>query len=312
MSFLKLIRWPNLLIITLSMVFTLFFVVRPGLGIMGFEAGLSPLSFFLLVFATLCIAIGGYLINDFYDMNADSVNKPGANQVGRKFGVFFVDILYWIFTVIGVLAGVVLAWMIDQLNYSLIFVFSAGLLWFYSSRYQCQPLVGNLVVAFLSALSFGLVWVFEFFALSTQADVFVNVQQSFRLVNRMVLVYIAFAFIVSFLREMVKDMQDVAGDDRFGCRTFAVVYGTKKATRVSLAVAILGLLGASWTHFYFYQMEFYYLFSYFFLVDLVFVYVIFLLFRAEKKEQFANLSAVIKILMFTGIISMVFFYLDSY
>ncbi len=308
--FLKLIRWPNLLIVGLSMLLILFCVIRPGLGYGGFEIGLSVLEFLLLVAASLFIAIGGYLINDFYDMNADSVNKPGVNQVGRKFPVYIIDILYWVFTITGIGSGALLSWHVDHINYSLIFVFSAGLLWFYSSRYQCQPIVGNVVIAFLSALSFGLVWIFEFFALSAQPDAFVGVQQLFGLVNQMVFIYVAFAFMVSFLREVVKDMEDIKGDDRFGCRTFSVVYGLTKAKWLSLFIALVGLLGSVWVQIYFYQLGFHYLFIYFFVINILFLLVIYQLVKASETKDFSRLSSVIKTLMLAGILSMPVFYFE--
>lgn len=309
-SFLKLIRWPNLLIILISMLFTLLLLIRPILGIHGFEQGMGVWPFSLLLAATILIAAGGYLINDFYDMNADSVNKPGKNLVGRKYPVYIVDILYWFFTLGGVLAGLALCWWIGHLNYSLIFVFSAGLLWFYASRYQCQPLVGNVVVAFLSALSFGLVWVFEFIALSNQPESLGQLQASFGLVNRMMGIYVSFAFLVSLLREIVKDIEDIKGDDRFGCRTFAVVYGAKKSTMLALVITGIGLFASLCFQYFFFQTEYYLLFSSFFLVDLLFLWIGFRLRKATDKTDYANLSKTIKLLMVTGILSMALIYFE--
>lgn len=309
-SFLKLIRWTNLLIILISMLFTLLLVIRPILGIHGFELGLGVWPFSMLLVATLLIAMGGYLINDFYDMNADSVNKPGKNLVGRKYPVYIADIMYWFFTIGGVLAGMLLSWWIGHLNYSLIFVFSAGLLWFYASRYQCQPLVGNVVVAFLSALSFGLVWIFELFALSSQTESLGQLQASFGLVNRMMGIYISFAFLVSLLREIVKDVEDIKGDDRFGCRTFAVVYGVRKSTMLAIVIAGIGLFASFCFQYYFFQLEYYLLFSYFFLVDLLFLWIVFRLKKASGTPDYANLSMIIKFLMIAGILSMALIYFE--
>ncbi len=309
-SFLKLIRWPNLLMIVISMTLMLLFVISPALGSAWFEGGMNTLEFSLLVMATLFIAIGGYLINDFFDMNADSENKPGANQVGGKFSVLLTQILYWVFTISGVLLGVLLSYLLNQINYALVFLFVAGLLWFYSEKYQCQPLVGNVVIAILSALSFGLVWLFEFFALSNQAQIFTEVQSNFGIVNRLVLIYMGFAFVVSLLREVVKDIEDFKGDDRFGCRTFPVVYGKKKAKKLALAVAIAGLLSAFWFQYYFLTASFTTLFFYFFIVDALFVGVITLWLKAEKKSDYSRLSTLTKLLMLAGVLSMALFYFE--
>ena len=310
LSFLKLIRWPNLLMIVVSMKFTLFFVVSPALGLDWFEGGMDVREFTLLVSATLFLAMGGYLINDFFDMDVDTVNKPGKNQVGRKFSVFMTNTLYWVFTVSGVLLGTLFSYLLNQINYALIFLFVAGLLWFYSEKYQCQPLVGNVVISLLSALSFGLVWLFEFFALSNHAEVFTAVQANFGLVNRLVLIYMGFAFLVSLLREVVKDIEDFEGDDRFGCRTFAVVYGRNKARSLALGIALTGLLAAFWFQYYFIMASFTLLFAFFFVVDAMFVTAIVWLLMAKETNDYAKLSTLIKLLMLAGVLSMILFYFE--
>lgn len=310
-KFLQLIRWPNLLIILLSMAFMLYFLVNPMLGMITGEAGLSYFEFGLLVIATVFISIGGYLINDFFDMDIDEANKPGKNQVGKYFSVFSVQVMYWAFTISGVLAGVLLSWFLNQLNYSLLFVFCAGLLWFYSERYQSIPLLGNIVIACLSALSFGIVWLFQFFALATEPQFFVSVQASFPLVNRLVLIYMAFAFLTSFLREIVKDIEDIKGDDRFGCKTFAVVFGVKKARYLASAIALIGLAGSVWIQIIFLNIKFWILFGYFFALDAMFIIIIFWIFRASDSSNYRWLSNFIKLLMLLGVVSMLLFYLET-
>ena len=281
------------------------------LGMISANTGLSVFEFVLLVVATVFLSVGGYLINDFFDMDVDEVNKPGKNQVGRYFTVFTVQIMYWSFTILGVMAGAVLSWKVNQPNYGLLFVFVAGLLWFYSERYQCMPVIGNLVIALLSALSFGLVWLFQFFALATQPQLFVSVQASFSLVNRLVLIYMAFAFLTSFLREIIKDIEDLKGDERFGCKNLAVTYGVKKSKILALFIAVAGLVGTVWIQFIFYKIEFWILFGYFFLLDISFLAIIFWILKAREATNYGKLSNFIKILMLLGVISIALFYLET-
>ncbi len=299
-----------MLLIVISMKFTLFFVVYPALDLDWFEGGMDSGEFTLLVLATLFLAIGGYLINDFFDMDADTVNKPGKNLVGRMFSVLTTQVLYWVFTVTGVLLGVWLSYLIHQINYALIFLGVAGLLWFYSEKYQCQPLIGNLVISLLSGLSFGLVWLFEFFALSNKAITFTAVQANFGLVNRLVLIYMGFAFLVSLLREVVKDIEDFKGDDRFGCRTFAVVYGKEKGRVLALGIAFAGLLAAFWFQYYFFTAGFTMLFGAFFVLDGFFGLIIWRLRGATETKDYARISTLIKVLMLAGVLTMVLFYFE--
>jgi len=309
-QFLNLIRWPNLLIIAISMCFTLFFVINPLLGLQGFEAGINALGFLLLILSTLLIAVGGYLINDYFDMDIDRINKPGKNQVGMRFPVSTVQLSYWIVNVVAVIMGFVVAWMSGKVLYGLVFVFTAGLLRFYSERYQCMPLIGNLVIAFLSALSFGLVWFFDFFSMMNDPVVFATVQASFPLVNKVLLIYLGFAFLTGLLRELVKDIEDIEGDTRYGCNTFPVQYGTTNTKRFGIAVALTGLLLSVWAQTFFLQAGFMWLSAFFILIDLGFLLIAFLFIRAKEKSKYSRLSVIIKILMLAGIFSMILIYFE--
>ncbi len=310
-QFLKLIRWPNLIILVFSMSVILIFVIAPGLNIKVFVHGLTFVQFALLVLSTIFIAIGGYIINDIFDIHTDSVNKLNNNSpVGNSISIETANVLYWVFTIIGILLGVLLSFLVNQINFGLIFLISAGLLWFYSQKYQCQPIVGNVVVAFLSALSFGLVWIFEFYALSNNANVFMDALSTFGLINRLVIIYMSFAFMVSFLREIVKDMEDYDGDNRFGCVTFAVKYGITASKILALVITYISLFASFFIQYNFFESGFYLLFSAFILIDLLFISVIFMIHKASAKPDFKKLSLIIKIIMFVGIMSMILFHFE--
>jgi 4-hydroxybenzoate polyprenyltransferase len=293
-----------------SMFFILLFVIDPLLGAESFEMGLSEWEFLLLLSATLFITAGGYLINDFFDMDADRINKPGKNLVGGKWSVATVQVLYWVFTLLGVGLGVLLSWVIGKLTYSLVFVFAAGLLWFYSERYKCMPIIGNLVVAFLSALSFGLVWLFYFFALSRDAIAFTDVQSNFELVNVFILIYMGFAFVTSLLREIVKDIEDSSGDERYGCNTFVVAFGQTKAKVLAAFIAFLGLVATIFTQLFFFEIKFMMMLGYFVLIDLGFLLSVIWIIKGNKKSDFKRISTFSKLLMFVGVFSMTLVYLE--
>lgn len=306
-AFFKLIRWPNLLIVIMSMSFLLFLLIRPGMGLTA-GAGMTLVEFFLLVIAVLFMAVGGYVINDLKDLKTDAINKPGKNVFEKAFTQKQGRIFYWSFTLVGIVAGSLLSVLLGKSSYSLIFILTAGLLWFYAVRYECQPVVGNLVVAFLSALSFGLVWLYELLAMQIQA---VTIDH-FRLllVNKLVLIYMGFAFLVSLLREVVKDVEDVEGDRQTGCLTLPVSYGIRKSKNMAIAVNLLGLFASFAIQWFFYNNGFALLFFFFFLVDLLFAFVLLKLVNASRKEHFSRLSLWIKLLMVAGILSMGLFYFE--
>ena len=307
-SFFKLIRWPNLLIVLASMFFMLFLVIRPVLGTAGSHFGMSTFMFVLLALATVFIAISGYIINDIKDQETDAVNRNMKNPVGTIFSQRQAAWLYVIFTFLGLAAGSYLAFLVQKFQYALIFLLTAGLLWYYSERYQCQPITGNIVVAFLSALSFGLVWLFEIFAMQLHPYALPILPENLKLANKIVFIYMGFAFLVSLLREIVKDIEDYNGDEKTGCLTFAVAYGLKKAKILALVVNLAGLAGVMILQWFFYTNAFMMLFWFFMLVDVIFISVGIKLLRADNKTDFSHLSLWIKTLMLTGILSMGLFY----
>ncbi|MBE0651172.1 MAG: geranylgeranylglycerol-phosphate geranylgeranyltransferase [Bacteroidales bacterium] len=309
-SFFKLIRWPNLIIILMSMSFLLWLVIRPGLGPVVKNNGLTLPEFILLAISIVFTAIGGYIINDIKDISADKINKPGKNSIGIVFTVNQAYALYAFFAVTGVASGTAVSIMLHKIDFSLIFLLTAGLLWFYATAYKCQPVTGNLVVAFLSALSFGLVFLYELFALQME-DIHMKIDPvALQIVYSVVLIYMIFAFLVSLLREVIKDIEDEEGDEKTGCGTFAVVYGNHKAKILALVVGIIGLLASFGFQWLFFQKEFFILFFYFILIDILFALVIIKIIQAKEKLHFTKLSVFVKLLMLAGILSMVLFYFE--
>ncbi len=264
----------------------------------------------LLIISTLLIAIGGYIVNDIFDINTDSLNKPGRNAIGTKITVVNAYRIYWITTIGGVITGTILSYLINQINFGLIFLFSAGLLWFYSQKYQCQPFIGNVVISLLSAISFGLVWLFEFYSLSNNAMVFTHIQTGFPHVNRLVIIYMGFAFFVSLLREMIKDIEDYKGDNRFGCMTFTVKYGITASRLLSIIVAYVTLIASLFVLYYFYNAGYFLLTGAFSVLSILITVITIRLHKASTTEKFSSLSVYLKILMICGIMSMILFYFE--
>lgn len=306
-NFFNFIRWHNLVIIILSMVFIRWFVILPELGI---EKGMSYAQFVVLALSVLFVTIGGYIINDYFDMDADRINKPGKNLVGTKVPVNSAMNLYYLFSALGIIGGLLLSWWVGKINYGLVFLLTVGILWFYSERYQCQSLLGNLVVAFLSALSFGLVWLFDFFALKNSPELFASAQSNFAIVNSLVLIYMGFAFLTSLFREMIKDMEDIEGDSRMGCRTLPVVIGVAKAKTYSFVVGVVLLLFILWVHYFLFSSALFYVAGYFVIIDILLIVILVKLYQSRDVVDFSNLSGLSKILMLLGVLSMVMFYFE--
>ena len=303
-KYLKIIRFPNLMIVALSMILTLRFVIQPIIGLPVIDHGFGIWGMFFLVMAVLLIMAGGNVINDIFDVNKDSINKPGKNLVGNNISEKAAYRLYWITTILGVLSGFVVSYITGQLNFTLIFPVVAGLLYFYSQKYCCVPLLGNVIVAILSSLSFGIVWFFYFYSLTNEPVVFLNVRPMFIVVNTYVFFYMIYAFTTTLLREVIKDIEDYKGDNRFGCRTLPVAYGISIARIVALFFLSLCLAGTILIQFYWLTYSYYILVGAFVIIDAIFALIIIKLIKAEMTSDYHKISILIKILMIAGILSM--------
>ena len=301
----ELIRMPNLLIIILTQ-----FLLRYGiLQAFLFKDQVARMSgildFSILVGITVLIAAGGYLINDYFDDGIDSFNKPGQNRVGKEINRKPVIIAYIVVNAIAILAGFYLAYKVRSMNLGLIFPFISILLWFYSSRYKRMLFWGNFVVAILSSLVIFMVWYFEFLHLRLTPADFSKVIPDLKETNLYFFAYGLFAFLVSFFREIIKDLEDLPGDKEYDCRTLPVVLGirrSKSIVTVLIAFTVVLLAIAQWT---FYNRGMMLAFWYFTgIIQLPLLFLVYKLYRAGNREEYHYLSNLCKLIMFAGVLSM--------
>lgn len=212
-----------------------------------------PLSLFiLLVLSTVLIAAAGNIINDYFDTRIDRINKPGEVIVGRTVKRRVAMTAHLVLSSIGLLLGLFVAWKAGQLRWALIPAFAIGALWTYSTHYKRQLLIGNGLVATLTALVPLTVGLYEipllraWFAsgpvIGMQNGEQYQMDASVQELWYFILVYSAFAFVSTLVRELQKDMADIKGDEQEGCRTVPIVWGMKWAK--GLALFYIGLLVA--------------------------------------------------------------------
>ncbi|MEO8085830.1 MAG: geranylgeranylglycerol-phosphate geranylgeranyltransferase [Bacteroidota bacterium] len=296
---LLILRPVNLVIIALTQFLVRYCIIMPAYitefnntGV--FPPHLSKTEFFLLLFATMIIAAGGYLINDVFDVHIDEVNKPGKNIIGKKISVQSASLTAYVLFTIGSIMGISIAVSAHATAMGFLLPFSAVSLYMYSSYYKRRLLTGNLVVAFLSALSVLIVALFE-------PHFYPNIQ--------FILIYGIFAFIISLIREIIKDAEDIAGDERSQCKTFPIMYGIQKTKTflgilITLNLAIIGYF----LYLYFYTntvINFWYLVGIF---AIPFIGLGYLVSAAETKKDFHYASVFAKFVMLYGILTMVPFY----
>lgn len=313
-SFIKLIRFPNLLIIALTMYLVRYCLfieyvvlgdavnnsIQIGRYLVWIRFTLNNVDFFLLVLSTTLIAAAGYIINDYYDVKIDAVNKPEKVILGKSITRKTGMILYAVFNIAAIIIGFYLAVKIRKYNLGFINVFVWLLLWLYSKKYKKIFLFGNIIVAFLSALVPLMPAFFE-----------PAIYEKINSIFRFTLGYAFFAFFVSLIREIIKDIEDKEGDVAEGGKTMPVVIGSNKSKIVIsfFIFMLITLLG------YIQYMQFKgndkLSFWYFLLaIQIPFVALLYMIIKAKEKNDFAQASLLTKGIMLTGILSMFIFYLS--
>ncbi|MBZ9630341.1 geranylgeranylglycerol-phosphate geranylgeranyltransferase [Salegentibacter sp. LM13S] len=297
-AYLKLIRWPNLIFIALTLILIKFsFFEKFGAAIM-----LSTFGYALLILATLCIAASGYVINDIYDVQADKINKPEKLILGNKISEKKANNLFIILNIIGVGIGFYLANLLGKPGFVAIFIFSSALLYLYASYLKQIPVLGNILISLLVGFVVLLPSIFDLFpAINAQN------KQIQSLLFSILLDYAIFAFLVNLLREMVKDQEDVKGDYNAGIQTLPIILGHSRTNKIIFGIGILPIAAIVY---YSYN----YLFENSFLViyTLIFILAPLLYFQvriweAKKKKDYSHLSLMLKIILFFGLISIGFY-----
>lgn len=302
-AFLKMIRLRNLLFIALTQLLFQFCIYYP-LYVGNIPAN-DTRNFVLLVFASLFIAAAGYIINDYFDINIDEVNKPERMVVDKVINRRWAIAWHFILSITGILLTMLALPVRDKWYLVLGNVICVVLLWFYSTTFKRKLLIGNIAIALLTAWTILLI----FFSKVSVSDAFGAVHPGQPKFFRFAFLYAGFAFIISLIREAVKDIEDMPGDARYGCRTMPIVWGAN-ATKVYIAVWMIILISMLVVvQVYVLQFQWWWAVVYCILMIIVPLLSIFLkLFKASSVQEYHKLSSWTKLVMFTGILSMIFFY----
>ena len=308
-GFVKIIRWPNLLIMAGTMFLLRYYLIRPMYLPEGIDLQMTLSHFILLVLSVLLIAAGGYVINDYFDVRIDEFNTPGKSVLGRMLPLKAAIPIHAVLTALGILSGLAVSFMAGNIKLVFVHLLAGLLLWLYSARYKRRPFWGNLVIAFCTALSISVVWLFEFFAMARNGAFVVN-QSEFRWVNAAMLFFILYAFMVTIIREMIKDVEDLEGDERYGCETLPLVMGVKFVKRVAAALTVVCMMALAYVQIQLAAMELGLTWKYFLVVQFLFGYSLYLILRANRKEDFAFLSQLFRLIMVAGILSLQVYYIN--
>lgn len=265
----------NLLMVAFAQIMTAYFLVNTsnnGLPV------LKDYHLYLMVFSTVIIAAAGYMINDYYDVKIDYVNRPNEVVVGKGIKRRVVIFLHTILNFTGISLGFLVSPSIGLVNFC-----AAFLLWLYSNRLKREPFIGNLTVAFLTAATIYMIAIYY--------------QKS----ELLILTYAIFAFFLNLIREILKDIEDRPGDRKHGCRTLPIVIGFHNTKKVIFVIALSFVVSILVVAIKINSPN---LFYYFGVMGIFFGLFMYRIYYADRKSQFTQLSAFAKILMLVGTLSM--------
>ncbi len=302
--FFRLVRWPNLLFILLAESLFHFFIYKP---LYPSAALTADYPFYFIVATSICIAAAGYIINDYFDVNIDQVNKPQSVVVGAHISRRWVIFMHLVLSMAGVYLSLIVFPFQQYLHIHFSNLATIFILWFYSTNFKRDFLVGNVVIAVLTAWTIGVVYFSKFTLVQLVHPT--HMQPTDLKFFKLMLLYSSFAFILTLVREALKDMEDMNGDEKFGCKTMPIAWGLQ-TTKVYVAVWLMVLILVL-TIIQLFAIPLGWWIPIIYCVITIIaplVYVLFHLKQAYTKNDFNKLSNLIKLAMLMGILSMGFFY----
>ena len=319
-NLLKIIRWKNLVIISLSQIFIKFFFIDFFIQ----KDQLLNENFVILLIVTILIAASGYIVNDIYDYNLDQINKPEKVVLGKFLKSRDAIIIYMLFNSLAIMLSIFLCIKIEQEIYILVFLLIIYCLWLYSKKLKKYKIIGNILIAFFISLSILNVPLFSYKNLLSDDRFFV-----FLIIS----IFSVLAFLINVKREIIKDIEDIEGDTIHKVKSLPIIFGTKKSKLVTIIIGIILIFAISciitfqililrsdllldvggnqfsnpqiWGANYISTV-------YMFIILIMFFYTELLILNATSKTNFTKVSKLLKFLMLLSLLSIPVFSLTYF
>jgi len=296
-SFFYLIRYKNLLMVLLTMILTKYALINSFIS----DPSLTSIDFIILSLSILCITAGGYIINDLFDIEADTINKPLKVYISKSISKKNAWVIYLLSSTLGVILGIYLSVIKNSDFLSFYFIGTTLLLFLYSVLLKKLVFIGNLCISLLVALPIYLLYKFDSNNITIS-----NILQYFFL-SIAIFYYMFFAFLTTMIREIIKDIEDINGDYIVKLKTLPILIGKTRARNISIFLSLVLLLFLFLVSSNYFISNKYFLGIIMLMLSTVVVYFIFKSWTATTKKQFQYLSNLMKLIMFIGILSMALF-----
>ena len=293
--------------IALTQLLFYFCIIIPSLPESYFQQSrsLNPSILYILVTASVLIAAAGYIINDYFDINIDLINKPAKMVVQkiikRRWAIFF----HLVITFTGLALSALVAFKTSIIVIAGNFL-CALLLWVYSTTFKKKLLSGNIIISGLTAWTVMVLYFATNNTVTATSTLPSDIAGGMHRIYKFAALYAGFAFIISLIREVVKDIEDKEGDARYNCKTMPIVWGIP-ASKVFVGVWLVVLAGALLiVQFYVIQIGWWMSALYVLLFVIIpLVWMLKKFYDAQTTKQYHQVSFLVKLVMLTGICSMI-------
>jgi 4-hydroxybenzoate polyprenyltransferase len=306
-AFFRLVRFPNLVFIAVTQVLFYYGIILPfAAAVPGARHRMEEPVFWILVVASILIAAGGYIINDYFDLNIDRVNRPAALVIEKSIKRRWAMVWHIVFSFAGLVLSFYVGYRLGNPFIGLSNLVVVILLWFYSTTFKKQLLIGNIIISLLTAWVVIILYVCE--SRMDLASLEAPQLEFLSSVFKTAVLYGGFAFVISLVREVVKDMEDMEGDARYHCRTMPIAWGIPVSR--SFAITWMVVLAAAVLILVVYTLQIHWWWMAIFMAIAVFLPSLLFMHRVKealRPADFAKHSRLLKGIMLAGIVSMVFF-----
>lgn len=301
LAFLKLIRTQNLLIIAFTQYMVRWCLLYPLLYLHDFELQLSNFQFFLLVLSTVMIAAAGYIINDYFDVMIDKVNKPERLVIDKGVKRRIAMGSHIVINILAIIIVFYVSYQAGSIKLVIFHILCAAGLWFYSTNFKRQFLIGNILISLFTSLVPFIVGIYELMPVHKIYAEMID-ETSLNEEWRFVIGISFFAFITTLIREIIKDMEDVEGDERYGCKTMPIVIGMRTTRNITIVLSMITM--AFLVYFQTIKWSTGNLLGSLYIgigLQLPFIYLIYRIITAKEKKDYKVAGNVAKLIMLLGV-----------
>ncbi|WP_321538798.1 geranylgeranylglycerol-phosphate geranylgeranyltransferase [Flavobacterium piscinae] len=261
---------------------------------------LADWQYFLLVLSTVLLLAAGYVINDIFDQETDTINRPEKVIVGKAISESRAYNIYVGLNIIGVSIGFYLSNVIQKPSFATIFIFIVCFTLFLCHHVEKMLLLGNILVAFILGLSVLIIGVFDLYPATYDGN-----REKMGLLFKILTDYAVFAFVLNLIREIIKDAEDSKGDYNQGMQTLPIVFGVNRTAKIVFGLVAIAVAIVLWyTNKHLMSFDLYYAVLYvLFLVLGPLMYVLIKSWNAKSVSDFHHLSTILKWVIFFGILS---------